>query len=38
MYDMKYINGHVEVYDEHGVFQFSADNEAEARKELRDHE
>lgn len=34
MYDFKSVKGHVEVYLD-GVFQFSADNMSEARRELR---
>lgn len=30
-----YVNGHVEVFDNRGRFLFSADNETEARNELR---
>lgn len=37
MYDMRYVNGHVEVFHG-GVFQFSADDKAEAMRELRDLE
>ena len=33
MYDYKYVKGHVEVYL-NGVFQFSADNISEAKREL----
>lgn len=33
-YDFKYVKGHVEVYLD-GVFQFSADDISEARRELR---
>lgn len=33
MYDYKYVKGHVEVYLD-GVFQFSADNISEAKREL----
>ncbi len=32
-YEMRYVGGHVEVYLA-GEFQFSADTEAEARREL----
>ncbi len=32
-YEMRYVAGHVEVYLA-GEFQFSADSEAEARREL----
>ncbi len=35
-YKMKYVGGHIEVYDEEGNFLFSADTEAEAMTELRD--
>lgn len=34
MFEVKYIYGHVQVYDRNGNFLFSADNEQEARKEL----
>lgn len=30
-----YVNGHVEVFDNHGRFMFSADNETEARYEIK---
>lgn len=33
-YRMRNVNGHVEIYSESGVFLFSADNEAEAEKDL----
>ena len=38
MYSMRYVHGHVQVYDWKGNFLFSADNEREAREELRDYE
>ena len=38
MYSMRYVGGHVQVYDFSGKFLFSADNEREAREELRDYE
>lgn len=38
MYSMKYVRGHVQVYDGNGVFLFSADNEWEAREELESYE
>ena len=38
MYDMRYVRGHIQVYDFNGNFLFSADNEREAREELRDYE
>ena len=34
MYTMRYVRGHVQVYDYRGNFLFSADNEREAREEL----
>ena len=34
-YEIRYVGGHVEVYLA-GEFQFSADSEAEALRELRD--
>jgi hypothetical protein len=34
MYSMRYVHGHVQVYDFRGNFLFSADNEREAREEL----
>lgn len=34
MYSMRYVHGHVQVYDHRGIFLFSADNEREARMEL----
>ena len=33
-YQMVWVRGHIEVYDGAGRFQFSADNEREAREEL----
>lgn len=36
MYSMRYVMGHVQVYDCGGNFLFSADNEWEARKELEE--
>lgn len=38
MFEIRYVYGHVQVYDARGVFLFSADSEWEARKELRDYE
>lgn len=38
MYSMRYVMGHIQVYDENGKFLFSADNEREAREELMDYE
>ena len=37
MYSIRYIRGHVHVYDQYGKFLFSADNEREAREELREY-
>lgn len=34
MYQMRNVNGHVQVYDRRGQFLFSADSEREAREEL----
>ena len=34
MYSMRYICGHIQVYDNQGNFLFSADSEREAREEL----
>ena len=38
MYSIKYVRGHVQVYDRNGNFLFSADSEREAREELEDYE
>jgi hypothetical protein len=35
---MRYVHGHVQVYDMSGNFLFSADNEREAREELAEFE
>ena len=35
MYEFRNVRGHVEVFDKAGQFLFSADNEREAREELR---
>ena len=37
MYSIRYVQGHVQVYDERGRFLFSADTEREAREELEDY-
>ncbi len=37
MYSIRYVQGHVQVYDCHGVFLFSADTEREAREELEEY-
>ena len=34
MVQMRYVGGHVQVYDRFGRFLFSADTEREAREEL----
>ena len=34
MYTMRYVRGHILVYDYRGNFLFSADNERELREEL----
>ena len=34
MYTIRYVNGHVQVYDWNGKFLFSADSEREAREEM----
>ena len=38
MYSMKYVSGHVQVYNNIGQFLFSADTEREAREELKEYE
>ncbi len=37
MYSIRYIRGHVQVYDYKGNFLFSADTEREAREELMEY-
>ena len=37
MFSIRYIRGHIHVYDQRGKFLFSADNEREAREELREY-
>lgn len=37
MYKMRYVGGHVQVYDVRGNFLFSADTEREAREELEEY-
>ena len=37
MFSIKYVNGHIQVYDFRGKFLFSADNEREAWEELEDY-
>ena len=38
MFSMRYVHGHVMVYDKNGRFLFSADTEREAREELEEYE
>jgi hypothetical protein len=38
MYSIRYVCGHIQVYDFRGVFLFSADTEREAREELMEYE
>ena len=38
MYTMRYVRGHIQVYDVRGNFLFSADNEREVREELENYE
>ena len=38
MYSIRYVYGHVQVYDMTGRFLFSADTEQEAREEILDYE
>lgn len=37
MIQMRYVGGHVQVYDQEGRFLFSADTEREAREELEEY-
>ena len=37
MYSIRYVYGHVQVYDNRGNFLFSADTEQEAREELMEY-
>ena len=37
MYSVRYVYGHIQVYDNNGNFLFSADNEREAREELESY-
>ena len=38
MYSVRYVYGHIQVYDNKGNFLFSADNEREVREELETYE
>ena len=37
MFSICYVRGHVQVFDFNGNFLFSADNEKEAREELKEY-
>ena len=37
MYKIRYVHGHIQVFDVNGNFLFSADSEREAREELEDY-
>jgi len=37
MYSVKYVRGHIQVYDHKGNFLFSADSEREVREELMEY-
>ena len=37
MYTMRYVRGHIQVFDMRGNFLFSADNEREVREELKEY-
>ena len=37
MYSMRYIGGHIQVYDLKWQFLFSADTEREAREEMKEY-
>ena len=37
MFTMRYVCGHIQVYDNVGKFLFSADNEREAKLELEEY-
>ena len=37
MFTMRYVGGHIQVYDQKGAFLFSADTEREAREEMEDY-
>ena len=37
MYSMRYVQGHIQVYDNKGNFLFSADTEREVREELENY-
>ena len=37
MFDIRYVRGQIHVYNDNGDFLFSADNEREAREELKEY-
>ncbi len=37
MFEVRYIRGHIQVFDERGRFLFSADSEREVREELKEY-
>lgn len=37
MYTLKYVKGHIQVYDYNGKFLFSADSEQEVREEMQEY-
>ena len=37
MIQIRYVHGHIQVYDANGKFLFSADSEREAREELMEY-
>ena len=37
MFSIRYVQGHIHVYDHQGAFLFSADTEREAREELGEY-
>ena len=37
MYQLRNVQGHIQVYDRQGNFLFSADSEREAREELEEY-
>ena len=38
MYSVRYVCGHIQVYNQKGEFLFSADSEREVREEIRNYE
>ena len=37
MYSVRYVRGHIQVFDWNGNFLFSADSEREVREELKEY-